>query len=217
MLLSRFPWGCLAAVLTVSVAGPSEAAPPATSRGPDTVMLREITTRRDPVFFRHAAHLAYLGVDRCDSCHHREPPGQVTRCTGCHPGREAAKEAFHGLCKDCHRRVTGGGGPSSTRAPANCEGGGCHGNLVLALPGGDQPPVPFDHAGHRLRHAETCRTCHHADPPDTAPRACASCHKTAGELKAAFHATCIGCHVERSGGRPGAPSTKCGFCHAGPG
>jgi hypothetical protein len=199
-------------------ATPAPSPPPAmTDKGPDQVMLQSITTKRDPVPFGHAAHVAYPGIEGCATCHHNEAAGHVTRCTGCHEGRDRGREAFHGLCKGCHKRVADAAAPSPSRAPTNCTGGGCHGHLVLSAAGGEQPAVRFDHAAHRLGRAETCARCHHADPPDEAPKACASCHNPGEDLKFAFHELCIKCHVERAGGRPGAPSTKCAFCHVGPG
>ncbi len=200
-------------------AAPAAAPAPSPDRGPVELRLHEITARSDPVPFGHAAHLAFAGPDGCATCHHHTAPDatSVARCTSCHAGRDAAMEAYHGLCKGCHARV-----PVEDRlkAPTTCAGGGCHAALVLALPGAQQQPVRFDHHAHRVSRPQgDCQPCHHADAPDAAQRGCVPCH--AADAQAAYHKLCIGCHVETAAEpRPEVPNakpvprtTRCAACH----
>ena len=198
---------------------PADGKPAVPDRGPVDLRLHEIISRNDPVPFRHAAHLAHAGLDGCATCHHHAAAETkpVARCTSCHAGRDAAMEAYHGLCKGCHVRV-----PVEDRlkAPTTCAGGGCHAPLVLSLPDAQQPPVRFDHHAHRVSRPQgDCQPCHHADAPDAAQRGCLPCHAADGQ--AAYHKLCIGCHVETAAEpRPEVPNakpvprtTRCAACH----
>lgn len=80
--------------------------------GPETVVL---PARMGDVTFPHAAHQKM--VDGCKTCHHA---GMKTpKCRDCHGDTKGeapkAKDAFHKLCKSCHKENDG---------PTNCKG--CH-------------------------------------------------------------------------------------------
>lgn len=199
-------------LVAASVMGRSGAA--LADGGPVALRLCDITIKRDPVAFQHERHLKYVGVEGCATCHHHATGRSPARCASCHPGRHQTMEAFHGLCKGCHRRVAESG---VSGAPGNCKDGGCHGALELTIAGSQRASVRYEHQRHRMaRGGLDCRRCHHADPAGTPPKPCAACHARRNDERAAFHKLCIGCHVEASGGKPGAPTTRCGFCHIPP-
>jgi len=89
----------LVAVMLVAFA----AAVAVAAEGPATVTLE---AKMGNVTFDHHAHQAK--VADCTTCHHKGTDN--AKCTGCHNGEgEApkAKDAFHKLCKDCHKKEAG--------------------------------------------------------------------------------------------------------------
>ena len=92
--------------------------------------------RRPSVSFSHEIHSAALEKDGCGICHHvpDEKSGQLVyvegeelSCLECHIQQKdnhkpALREAFHGSCTACHRRLTKGSNPKT--GPTTC--GGCH-------------------------------------------------------------------------------------------
>jgi len=80
-----------------------------TAAGPDTITLEG--GKMGQITFPHSAHQER--VDNCTTCHHnglKEP-----KCTSCHGVEEdapKAKDAFHKVCKDCHKDQ---GGPTGCR------------------------------------------------------------------------------------------------------
>lgn len=66
------------------------------------------------VTFQHTAHQAK--VADCTECHHKGvEAGKCTACHGVDAAVPKAKDAFHKLCKDCHKAQNG---------PTKCKG--CH-------------------------------------------------------------------------------------------
>lgn len=60
-------------------------------------------------------HAKHQGLTECATCHHT---GDYASCKSCHDAKPEApksKNAFHKLCKDCHKKQNG---------PTKCKG--CH-------------------------------------------------------------------------------------------
>jgi len=92
--------------------------------------------RRPPVEFSHDLHSESLESEGCMVCHHvpDEKSGRLVyvegeefSCKECHEQRQkdqspALREAYHGNCTVCHRRLIKAGRTQS--GPTTC--GGCH-------------------------------------------------------------------------------------------
>ena len=97
------------AVALVSVAAMSVVA--ADNKGPAEVKLE---AKMGTVTFNHAAHQSR--VADCKTCHHKGvEAGACRSCHGVKPEAPKAKDAFHKVCKDCHKAKNG---------PTKCNG--CH-------------------------------------------------------------------------------------------
>ncbi|HPR64539.1 MAG TPA: cytochrome c3 family protein [Thermoanaerobaculia bacterium] len=87
---------------------------------PETVTLE---AKNGTVTFPHKKHVEEIKVE-CTKCHHTQKEGEaVQKCTDCHGKDENAPKvmnAFHGLCKDCHKAKNEEG----KAAPTECKG--CH-------------------------------------------------------------------------------------------
>jgi len=81
-------------------------------------------------------------------------------------------------------------------------------------------PVTFIHEDHGSTGASTpsCRTCHHTSNLGETPPACGECHishpndDTSSTL-AAFHLSCVGCHVEEIKNGNTMVEITCESCH----
>ena len=92
--------------------------------------------RRPQVSFPHELHSETLAEDGCGICHHVQDDqsgklvyveGEELNCAECHiqqkdNHRPGLREAFHGSCTVCHRRIIKTNHPKS--GPTTC--GGCH-------------------------------------------------------------------------------------------
>ncbi len=83
------------------------------------VTIKEIQKTKPAVVFDHKAHVDRAKGD-CKACHHKDEAGKEQGCSKCHgdkaEGKKVAlKDAFHGTCKDCHKKMNG---------PTKCDG--CH-------------------------------------------------------------------------------------------
>jgi hypothetical protein len=92
--------------------------------------------RRPSVNFSHDIHAEALDSDGCGICHHVPDEqsgklvyveGEELSCKECHARLKenqipALREAYHGNCTACHRRLIKDGQPQS--GPTTC--GGCH-------------------------------------------------------------------------------------------
>jgi hypothetical protein len=85
------------------------------------VTIKHIQKTKEPVVFDHKAH---VGVAKdCKECHHKDEKGKEQGCQKCHKDKTEGKvvelkEAYHGTCKDCHKK------DASKKAPTMCNG--CH-------------------------------------------------------------------------------------------
>jgi len=78
----------------------------AADNGPETVKLEAPKMGGTTVTFQHRAHQSR--VSDCTTCHHKGV--EAGACTGCHgvkPEAPTAKDAFHKLCKGCHKDNAG--------------------------------------------------------------------------------------------------------------
>ena len=92
--------------------------------------------RRPQVSFSHEIHAESLAEEGCGACHHVQDDqsgklvyleGEELGCLECHTQQKddhkpGLREAFHGSCTICHRRLIKNDNPSS--GPTTC--GGCH-------------------------------------------------------------------------------------------
>ena len=79
-----------------------------------------------PVAFLHESHVEKEKI-ACNVCHHKDKDAQNPKaCTTCHGAKEvkggapAAKDAFHTICQDCHKKAAA----KSVTAPTKCNE--CH-------------------------------------------------------------------------------------------
>ncbi len=94
------------------------------------------TLRRPQVSFSHEIHSETLEEEGCETCHHVQDDqsgklvyveGEEQSCMECHIQQKdnhkpGLREAFHGNCTVCHRRLIKNDYPKS--GPTTC--GGCH-------------------------------------------------------------------------------------------
>jgi len=92
--------------------------------------------RRPQVSFSHEIHSETLEEEGCGICHHVQDDqtgklvyveGEELSCLECHAQQKdnhtpALREAFHGSCTGCHRRLIKNSNPKA--GPTTC--GGCH-------------------------------------------------------------------------------------------
>ncbi|MDX2479722.1 MAG: cytochrome c3 family protein [Desulfuromusa sp.] len=74
----------------------------AVSNGPAEI---KFTPKMGTVTFDHTAHQS---LTDCSTCHHT---GEYAQCKSCHdidPKAPKAKDAYHKLCKDCHKEMAKG-------------------------------------------------------------------------------------------------------------
>jgi len=60
-------------------------------------------------------HAKHQGLTECATCHHTGDYAACKTCHGAKPEAPKAKDAFHKVCKDCHKEKNG---------PTKCNG--CH-------------------------------------------------------------------------------------------
>lgn len=92
--------------------------------------------RRPAIVFNHEAHAEALDEPGCGACHHAPDPDtgklvyvadEEVGCSDCHgtavqDGAPALREAYHGSCTLCHRRMSKSTQPF--KGPTTC--GECH-------------------------------------------------------------------------------------------
>lgn len=113
----------------------------APARAQDEVYRLEYTEvfgklRRPAIDFKHETHVEALDEQGCGACHHAPDPDtgkliyvedEEVACGECHGGDEqdgapALREAFHGSCTLCHRRMLKSA--KAFKGPTTC--GECH-------------------------------------------------------------------------------------------
>jgi hypothetical protein len=91
------------------------------AEAPGKVTIKHIQKTKEPVVFDHKAHTTR--AKDCQVCHHKNEKGKEQGCQACHKEKAegktlALKEAYHEMCKDCHKK------DASKKAPTTCNG--CH-------------------------------------------------------------------------------------------
>lgn len=89
-------------VLTVVAVATAATLVTAQTNGPETI---QFTPKMGTVTFDHAKH--QTSVD-CATCHHTQDYASCKSCHGVDPAAPKAKNAFHNLCKDCHKQMNSG-------------------------------------------------------------------------------------------------------------
>lgn len=95
-------------------------------RGPDTVLIDDVSHWFGPAEFDHAGHVDI--ADACSTCHHDQEPAEAGACSDCHgalydpadPDTPDLKMAYHLQCLGCHEDVG-----------ATLECVGCHARAAL--------------------------------------------------------------------------------------
>jgi hypothetical protein len=85
------------------------------TKGPETIILKKIMNKYEPVSFSHEMHTGV--AENCAQCHHT-PPGENLACSECHGApfdptdlnKPGLKGAYHRQCIGCHKDV--GSGPT---------------------------------------------------------------------------------------------------------
>jgi Class III cytochrome C family len=100
----------LAILVAVGLVALGTATLASADNGPEEIKL---PAKMGDVTFPHKAHQEK--IDDCTKCHHKGV--EAGACSSCHDGEKApkAKDAFHKLCKDCHK---------AEGAPTGCKD--CH-------------------------------------------------------------------------------------------
>ncbi len=182
----------------------------------DIIQIDRIVRLYPPVKFTHEKHMEIAG-NECKRCHHfsgeKTPP-----CSACHTKdgkgniKVALREAYHGLCINCHKETAG---------PTSCKE--CHGSplkkydvIYLSQLSKLYKPVAFTHGKH-IELVKDCKKCHHKEEGVT--YTCSPCHtkedvyryegtKVTIGLKGAYHGLCLDCHKKENKG-----PIKCTSCH----
>lgn len=114
------PTGCTQCHTKAEMSAPpsapvKEQVKPTAEDGPETLTLKSLEKRYQPVVFSHGPHTDM--AENCAACHHHSPAGETPACSECHgepfnpqnlnmPG---LKGAYHLQCMGCHREI--GAGP----------------------------------------------------------------------------------------------------------
>lgn len=182
----------------------------------DIISIEKIARLYGPVKFTHEKHME-IADGNCKKCHHfsgeKTPP-----CSACHTKdgkgniKVALREAYHGLCINCHKEMAG---------PTSCKE--CHGSpvkqydvILISRISKLYKPVSFTHGKH-IEKIQDCKKCHHKDEGIT--YTCFACHakedvykyegtKVSVGLKGAYHGLCLTCHKKENKG-----PLKCTSCH----
>ena len=194
---------------------------PSSADVPEVCTLGHLAKVYEAVRFSHEMHT--LVAENCATCHHNSEEGQTPACTECHGTSSGLKDAYHGQCIGCHKKMEMG--------PVGCTE--CHMKKISKVSSGEKKKekgpqttilnrlenkyqsVTFSHETHSSL-AENCSECHHHSPAGQTP-ACSECHGAPFDpqnlnmpgLKGAYHLQCMGCHQDMGGG-----PTGCTECHA---
>jgi len=195
---------------------------------PDKITIKIISHKYGPVVFSHKEHAAMAAMgQKCESCHHHNPPGKILACSTCHDAKSnqpdgqkpSLKAAYHQLCIGCHKSWD-----TTWQKKTQCET--CHAKKgstplevrKLADPtfpemkhtdipstftyksdNEDAPIVTFHHGAHAQLYINKCETCH-------TDETCSNCHGPDVKKREISHENCESCHDTES-------EKKCILCH----
>jgi len=202
-------------------------------RGPEVVLIDQLTAQYVPVIFAHKLHAQMTEMTGgCAICHHFNPSHKILRCRECHSatgGEDLAKPglkgAYHRQCLNCHRewshetecavchaKKTADSPPVVLPDPTDIIGI-LHPNIEEPVIKTYQTKyehgklVTFRHQEHVKRYGFRCVNCHRE-------QSCSRCHtpenvaprtKTLKE----HHAPCATCHETAE-----EKTDRCVHCHA---
>ena len=188
----------------------------------DTISIGALSTLYKPLKFTHDKHMEI--ESNCSVCHHNSAEGTTPKCGSCHGALQGEaknrtitglKDAYHGRCIGCHKRLSG---------PIECAG--CHNKknrelnlLSLKTISNIYGPANFSHGKH-IDAVSDCALCHHQAEGNNGITACKECHEAAPVytykgadrknslgLKGAYHGLCVSCHKKTAG------PVDCAGCH----
>ncbi len=206
----------------------------ASKKGPEVVLLDQLSSQYVPVVFAHRLHAEMTQTgDGCALCHHHNPAEAILACRKCHdaagPQEDLAKPslkgAYHRQCLNCHREW------SHETECAVCHAKKTVNSLAVKIPdptdimGGVHPNaeepvkriyetkhepgrlVTFRHQEHVKRFGFKCVSCHRDEN-------CSLCHKPEKALVATktftqHHSPCASCHETAED-----KHAKCSHCHS---
>ena len=206
----------------------------AAHRGPEVVLLDELSDQYVPVIFAHALHADMTGMtEGCVICHHHSPSDVVTACRECHGNdrgsgsfrQPSLKGAYHRQCLNCHREW------SHETQCSVCHAKKSAGSVPVEIPDAtdimgilhpnieepdiklyrteypDGEMVTFRHHEHVNRFSLQCVDCHRE-------QSCSRCHDADSRIGRAptleeHHAPCSDCHDTVTEDRE-----TCFRCHA---
>jgi hypothetical protein len=205
----------------------------AREKGPDVVLIDQLSAQYVPVIFAHKLHAQMTEMTGgCAACHHFNPSHKILPCRECHSGTErenlakpGLRGAYHRQCLNCHRewshetdcvvchaRKTASSAAVVLPDPTDIMG--------ILHPNAEQPViktyrtkhepgrlVTFRHQDHVRRYGFRCVNCHREQN-------CSRCHKPengAVQVKTLkeHHSPCAACH-ETGEDKP----ELCSHCHA---
>ena len=206
---------------------------PTAAKGPDVVLLDQLSSQYVPVVFAHKLHAQMTEMTGgCSLCHHFNPSHRILRCRECHTtsnseelAKPGLKGAYHRQCLNCHRewshetecsvchaKKTADSVPVVLPDPTDIMGK-LHPNIEEPIvktyettyEHGKQ--VIFRHQEHVQRFGFKCVNCHHEE-------SCSRCHQPENATLQAktlkeHHAPCSSCH-ETNGNQP----AHCVHCHS---
>jgi len=204
------------------------------TRGPDVVLLDQLSNQYVPVIFAHKLHAQMTEMTGgCELCHHYNPPNKVLPCRNCHGAASSPtnleqpglKGAYHRQCLNCHREWSHQTDCAVCHAKKTAESVAVQvpdptDIMGMLHPNVEEPVIKiyhtkyekgalatFRHKEHVERFGFKCVTCHREE-------SCSRCHSPEEKQMhvktlADHHRPCLSCHgiVEE---RP----QDCLHCHA---
>ena len=202
------------------------------AKGPDVVLLSQLSRDYEPVIFAHRLHAQMSELTGgCAVCHHLNPAGRILACSDCHSAKQTGtilkpdlRGAYHRLCLECHREwnqntkcelchsVKTAQSPPVVVPASGDIMGILHPDVQTPVVKIFETPYPlgklvtFPHQEHVQRFGFQCADCHHQEDCSDChqPQAAAQHFKSLSEM----HAVCARCHQTTGGPQ------VCGRCHS---
>ncbi len=204
-----------------------------TNKGPEVVLLDQLSSQYVPVVFAHRLHAQMTEIGGgCALCHHYNPSQGILRCRDCHDAgssqdlaKPSLKGAYHRQCLNCHRewshetecvvchaKKTANSVAVKIPDPTDIMGR-LHPNAeepVMRMFETKHEPgklVTFRHEEHVKRFGFKCVSCHREQN-------CSQCHKperpaVPTKTFTEHHSPCSGCHETAEDKK-----AKCSHCHS---
>lgn len=203
-------------------------------KGPEVVLLDQLSNQYVPVVFAHKLHAQMTDMSGgCVLCHHHNPGNGILRCRDCHGSsstpenlqQPGLKGAYHRQCLNCHREwshqtdcVVCHAKKTADFAPIKVPDatdimGMLHPNIEEPLIKTFQTKyekgalVTFRHQDHVQRFGFKCVNCHREE-------GCSRCHSPEGRVPQPktfeqHHRPCASCHELAT-----TEDGRCSHCHS---